>query len=140
MMTRGVSIVKHTGAVKAAYVTQNGGHVSKTTAISPISKFFGFKPNDNDEPKDVKQPICRFCKRLIPVKDSQTTNLHAHLKVHHPADHFSSTCRGLRYCYNLAAALNPGRLLAGKQKQARQPSMEAVYHSCDPEMVQRGVM
>ena len=61
--------------------------VSKTTAISPIWTFFGFKPNDNGEPKDVNQPICRLCKRMNPVKDSQTTNLHAHLGVHHPADH-----------------------------------------------------
>ena len=69
--------------------------VSKTTAISPIWKFFGFKPNEKGEPKDVNQTICRLCRRMIPVKDSQTTKLHGNLRVHHPADHASLAPRAV---------------------------------------------
>ncbi len=53
---------------------------------SPIWQFFGFKPDAKGEPEDITQAICKICTKVVPVRESQTTNLFVHLRTHHPAE------------------------------------------------------
>nr|XP_055051518.1 E3 SUMO-protein ligase ZBED1 [Misgurnus anguillicaudatus] len=60
--------------------------VNKKNVTSPIWQFFGFKPDEKGEPKDITQAICKVCMNVVSVKESQTTNLFVHLRTHHPAE------------------------------------------------------
>ncbi|KAM3842487.1 E3 SUMO-protein ligase ZBED1 [Diretmus argenteus] len=60
--------------------------VPKKNVTSPIWEYLGFKPDAKGKPMDATQAICKICRRVVPVKESQTTNLHVHLRAHHPAD------------------------------------------------------
>ena len=46
-------------------------------------ELFGLEANKGGTPKPDKNPICRSCKRSIPTKGGNTSNLMAHLKEHH---------------------------------------------------------
>ena len=60
--------------------------VLKRNAKSAIWAYFRFLPDVNGEPKDRTQPICTICKKCVPVKDKQTTNLLGPIRVHHPSE------------------------------------------------------
>ena len=53
--------------------------LSNRNAKSAIWAYFRFYPNVNGEPEDRTQPICTICKKCVPVKDKQTTNLFGHM-------------------------------------------------------------
>lgn len=61
--------------------------VAKKKTRSPIWQFFGFQPNQNGEPKDPNNATCRLCRGQVVAKDSSTTNLFLHLKIHHPPEY-----------------------------------------------------
>lgn len=65
--------------------------VLKPNMTAPIWKYFGFKPDDKGQPKDIETAICRMCKREISVKSANTTNLRTHLKTHHPTEYAEIT-------------------------------------------------
>lgn len=54
---------------------------------------FGIKPNATGKPKDLNEVICRLCKQVVPAKDTNTTNLHEHLLMHHPDKYATLTAR-----------------------------------------------
>ncbi|KAI7792413.1 putative zinc finger BED domain-containing protein 1-like [Triplophysa rosa] len=60
--------------------------VGKKNVTSPIWQYFGFKSDEKSKPIDVTQAICRICMKVVPVKESQTTNLFVHLRANHPAE------------------------------------------------------
>ncbi len=60
--------------------------VPKKNAKSAIWAYYRFYPDTNGEPKDLTKPICTLCKKCVPVKDKQTTNLFGHIRVHHPSE------------------------------------------------------
>ncbi|KAI2658595.1 E3 SUMO-protein ligase ZBED1 [Labeo rohita] len=60
--------------------------VSKPKTTAPIWAHFGFTPDDKGQPKDVDTAVCQICKREIPAKAANTTNLRNHLKAHHPTE------------------------------------------------------
>ncbi|XP_047201797.1 E3 SUMO-protein ligase ZBED1-like [Girardinichthys multiradiatus] len=88
--------------------------VPKKNAKSVIWAYFRFYPNANGEPQDLTQPICTLCKLCVPAKDRQTTNLFAHIRVHHPAE---------------AAKLSPTSSAAGASggQPRGQPTMSAAF-------------
>lgn len=53
---------------------------------SCIWEYYGFYLDAKDEPKDITQPICKLCKRCVPVKDMLTANLFAQVQTHHPSE------------------------------------------------------
>ena len=57
--------------------------VKKPNATSIVWNYFGLEANKGGTPKPDKNPICRSCKRSIPAKGGNTSNLMAHLKEHH---------------------------------------------------------
>lgn len=61
--------------------------MGKKNATSPIWQYFGFTPDEKGEPADVTQAVCKLCSKVVPVKESQTTNMYVHLRGHHPVDH-----------------------------------------------------
>nr|XP_055030442.1 E3 SUMO-protein ligase ZBED1-like [Misgurnus anguillicaudatus] len=63
--------------------------VVKKGTNSPIWQYFGFRPNERGQPRDTSEVVCRICGQVIRAKDAQTTNLHDHLRVHHPAQYSS---------------------------------------------------
>ncbi|KAI2662058.1 E3 SUMO-protein ligase ZBED1 [Labeo rohita] len=63
--------------------------VGKKGANSPIWQYFGFRTNERGQPRDTSEVVCRICGQVIRAKDAQTTNLHDHLRVHHPAEYSS---------------------------------------------------
>lgn len=60
--------------------------------MAPVWAHFSFKPDKKGWPKDVDTALCRICKREIPVKGANTTNLGNHLKTHHPTE-FAEGCK-----------------------------------------------
>ena len=57
--------------------------VKKPNTTSIVWNYFGLEANKGGTPKPDKNPICRSCKRSIPAKGGNTSNLMAHLKEHH---------------------------------------------------------
>lgn len=60
--------------------------VAKKGTTSPIWQFFGFRPDESGQPRDLTEAVCKICSCVIRAKDGQTTNLHDHLRVRHPAN------------------------------------------------------
>lgn len=58
--------------------------VPKPRTTAPLWMHFGFKPNDKGEPHNVEEAICKLCRKKVPVKSANTTNLKQHLQTHHP--------------------------------------------------------
>ena len=61
--------------------------VAKPRATAPMWAHFGFKSNDKGLPNNLDEPICKLCRKKIPVKGGNTTNLKQHLQVHHPQNY-----------------------------------------------------
>ena len=59
--------------------------VKKPKASSVLWNYFGLEANENEIPKVDKEqkPVCRKCKRSVPEKGRNTSNLMSHLKEHH---------------------------------------------------------
>ena len=59
--------------------------VKKPNAMSIVWNYFGLEANEQGTPKRDKDqtPVCRSCKKSIPAKGGNTSNLMAHLKEHH---------------------------------------------------------
>ncbi|XP_057183139.1 E3 SUMO-protein ligase ZBED1-like [Triplophysa rosa] len=58
----------------------------KGNTNSVIWKWFGYLKSDETQIK----PICKICRRSVPTKTGNTTNLFHHLKKYHPSDHTES--------------------------------------------------
>lgn len=112
--------------------------VPKRNAKSAVWAYFRFIPDANGEPKDLTQPICTICKKCVPVKDKQTTNLFGHIRVHHPSEAAKlppTSAARIRCCGRIkhkciSAAHNIGSFCKINQIQARQRKMGPVYNSC----------
>ena len=62
--------------------------VAKSSGVkSAVWGYFGFKPDAEVKAKVQDSVICRLCKKTLSAKGSNTSNLFAHLKVHHPLKH-----------------------------------------------------
>ncbi|KAK7898280.1 hypothetical protein WMY93_019133 [Mugilogobius chulae] len=59
--------------------------VPKQNTSSAVWEHFGFQPNENGEPENLEQAVCKICEAKISVKRGNTSNLRAHLSTHHPA-------------------------------------------------------
>ena len=59
--------------------------VKKPNASSIVWNYFGLEANEKEKPKQDKDqtPVCQSCKKGIPAKGGNTSNLMAHLKEHH---------------------------------------------------------
>ena len=58
--------------------------IAKPNATAPVWEYLGFKPNEQGEPINTDEPVCRICSKVVATKKGNTTNLHAHLKQNHP--------------------------------------------------------
>ncbi|XP_057710245.1 E3 SUMO-protein ligase ZBED1-like isoform X2 [Corythoichthys intestinalis] len=58
--------------------------ISKPNATASVWEYFGFKPNEDGEPGNKDEPVCKICFDVVSTKRANTTNLHAHLRHHHP--------------------------------------------------------
>ncbi|XP_052432606.1 E3 SUMO-protein ligase ZBED1-like [Carassius gibelio] len=67
--------------------------VAKKGTTSPIWHFFGFRPDERGQPRDLTEAVCKICSCVIRAKDGQTTNLHDHLRVRHPAEYATLPAR-----------------------------------------------
>ena len=61
--------------------------ISKQNTKAFVWKYFGFKPNENGNPRSKDQPKCQLCRLEIAAKDGNTTNLYSHLKNKHPEEY-----------------------------------------------------
>ncbi|KAK7918646.1 hypothetical protein WMY93_009930 [Mugilogobius chulae] len=59
--------------------------VPKQNTSPAVWEHFGFQPNENGEPENLEQAVCKICEAKISVKRGNTSNLRAHLSTHHPA-------------------------------------------------------
>ncbi|XP_046901827.1 uncharacterized protein LOC124484777 [Hypomesus transpacificus] len=62
---------------------------SFTRSAKPLSKiwlYYGFKADDTGKPTIKDEAICLMCRRIVRIKDGNTTNLRAHLRIHHPEE------------------------------------------------------
>ena len=58
--------------------------IAKPNATASVWEYFGFKPNEQGEPINTDEPVCRICSKVVATKKGNTANLHAHLKHNHP--------------------------------------------------------
>ena len=60
--------------------------VKKTRVKSVIWNYFGVKGDESSKPvkEDINKPVCKLCKKPVPAKRSNTTNLFRHLQDYHP--------------------------------------------------------
>ena len=60
--------------------------VKKSRVKSVIWCYFGVKGDESGKPvkEDIDKPVCKLCKKLVPAKRSNTTNLFHHLQEHRP--------------------------------------------------------
>ena len=58
--------------------------MKKKNASAPVWDYFGFTPDEKGEPANPDEAVCTICLKKVAAKDSNTSNLHSHLKVHHP--------------------------------------------------------
>ena len=61
--------------------------VSKKNTKALVWKYFGFEVDANGQPLSMEAPKCPLCYNNVAVKDSNTTNLHSHLKHKHPEEY-----------------------------------------------------
>ncbi|KAJ8264750.1 hypothetical protein GJAV_G00154450 [Gymnothorax javanicus] len=57
--------------------------VPKKNCNAAVWQYFGFKGDENGQPVDLNEAICRMCRRRVLTKQGNTTNLRSHLKAHH---------------------------------------------------------
>ncbi len=58
--------------------------VPKKNTTSTIWQHFSFRPNDRGEPENVDKAVCKLCMKTVTARDGNTSNLRAHLRIHHP--------------------------------------------------------
>ena len=66
--------------------------VSKKNTKALVWKYFGFEVDTNSQPLSMEAPKCRLCYNTVAAKDSNTTNLHSHLKHKHPEEYSLVQC------------------------------------------------
>lgn len=58
----------------------------KGNTTSIVWTWFGYGKSDHEQAK----PICKICRRLVPARTGNTTNLFHHLRRHHPSNYSES--------------------------------------------------
>ncbi|KAG9280417.1 zinc finger BED domain-containing protein 1-like [Astyanax mexicanus] len=86
--------------------------VQKKGVTSPIWQYFGFQADEHGEPLDINAVKCRLCRKSIMTKDGNTSNLRAHLRIHHPNE-----------CAKLG-------LTKGESSSSSQPSIIGAFAKC----------
>ena len=61
--------------------------IPKENTKALVWKYFGFQADENNQLCLIKVPKCRLCHHTVAAKDSNTTNLHSHLKYKHPEEY-----------------------------------------------------
>ena len=102
--------------------------VAKPKCVSGVWGYFGFIPNDQGQPQNINEAICKLCFRStghlpkpVAVHGGNTSNLFSHLRVRHAAVHAEvkaamatkeaskSTCKSSHQQVTLADTLNKGQ-------------------------------
>ena len=65
--------------------------VSKPGTKSIVWDYFGFKKETNGEIVDDGTAICRSCRKRVQAKQGNTSNLLAHMRIHHGRLHAEVT-------------------------------------------------
>ena len=67
--------------------------------------YFGLKANEHGIilPEEEERPICRTCKKAVPAKGGNTSNLLTHLRDHHPDLH----AEAVPHCSHTSTARQP---------------------------------
>ncbi|XP_015243699.1 PREDICTED: uncharacterized protein LOC107093257 isoform X1 [Cyprinodon variegatus] len=60
--------------------------ISKPRSKSVVWTYFGLKADENGQPLNSGEAICRLCRKIVLAKGGNTTNLRSHLKRRHQAD------------------------------------------------------
>ena len=66
--------------------------ISKKNTKALVCKYSSFKADENGRPCSTETPKCRLCYQTIATKDSNTANLHSHLKYKHPEEYSLVQC------------------------------------------------
>ena len=102
-------------ATVPSLVSYKGSLVDKPNAKSPIWKYFGFVPNDNDKPSNTDKLQCKTCGATVTTKTSNTTNLRVHLLQKHPQLYTKLMKTGEKEC-SLSTSKATDKLLKGLVK------------------------
>ena len=58
--------------------------VPKPNTTSPVWKNFSIEVDEKGKVKNDEEVVCQLCSKKVVTKGSNTSNLIAHLRVHHP--------------------------------------------------------
>lgn len=60
--------------------------IKKGYSTSAVWRWFGYGKSDQEQTK----PVCKICRRVVPARTGNTTNLFNHLRRHHPTNYTES--------------------------------------------------
>ena len=81
--------------------------VSKPNVTAAVWVHFGYKPNDRGEPLNLDELVCRICYKTVVTKSGNITNMHLHLKHHHPMQFSQLRNKNHNYSYRGAFLVFP---------------------------------
>lgn len=78
--------IMHEAVINMATSSGELNLVKKPNTTS-VWNYFGVTADETGVPihAELKKPICRLCKKTVPAKRSNTTNLYTHLEDQHPS-------------------------------------------------------
>lgn len=101
-----------------------------------IWNYFGVKSDESGKPvrEDIDKPVCKLCKKPVPAKRSNTTNLFHHLQEHHPDAYSeivpssSKVCKLKQKQPMLQQVINKGKKYESNSSRACELNKAAAYY------------
>lgn len=104
----------------------------KGNTTSIVWTWFGYGKNDQEQAK----PVCKICRRLVPARTGNTTNLFNHLRRHHPCNYTESVT--LRAQAGTTPHAQPSKAttspvsIASRSGSAKQQSIQSCFTAIAP--------
>ena len=110
--------------------------VKKANSKSIVWNYFGLKANEHGIalPEEEERPICRTCKKAVPAKGGNTSNLLTHLRDHHPdlyaeaIPHCSHTTKATKHQPTLHEVIDKTKKYAPKSSRAQLLNKAVAYY------------
>lgn len=107
--------------------------VKKPNTKSIVWNYFGLKANENNIPlpEEEEKPVCRTCKKGVPAKGGNTSNLLTHLRDHHPDLHAEAvphTSHSARCQPTLQEVVDKSKKYDPKSSRAQELNRAVAYY------------
>ncbi|RVE76347.1 hypothetical protein OJAV_G00009360 [Oryzias javanicus] len=83
--------------------------ICKPKGKSAVWMYFGLKADEKGQPLKNSEAVCRLCRKIVPTKGGNTTNLRSHLTRRHRAE-FMESSSATAHPRTLGVDINPDEL------------------------------